>query len=144
MANAVRIKDFSRKRKTAVHIKVDDRKIDCFPKILPEALQELVEASEEITLANAKEKTSLFFHGCMQAEDAQYLADRLADPWDDFGVEDATEIMLYLLEQYGMRPTQSSSGKSAGSRTDGAGTPSEAGLSAEASTPLTTSTPSDS
>lgn len=134
MASAVRMKDFSRKRKTAISIKVDDRNITCYPQIQPEVLQELADAASDMTLANMGEKAALFFTGCMEKDDADHLTSRLADKWDDFGFEDASQIMLYLMEQYGLRPTKSSSGKSAGSRTGGAGTPSEDGVSAEAST----------
>jgi len=131
MANNVKFKDFTQK-KTDIRFKLDGREIRCYPKIKPDVLQELTDSTFELNLGNAKEKAAVFFSGVMADEDREHLVARLADPWDEFGVEEAMNIMVYLLECYGLRPTKSSSGKSAGSATGGDGTPSTDGHSAAA------------
>lgn len=134
MANTVNMKDFSKEKKK-ISFTLDGIEYPCYPKILAPVLQQLTEATEELNLGNAAQKVELFFSGVMSEEHQIRLSARLADPWDDFGVEEALEIMLWLMEAYGLRPTKSSSGKSAGSRTDGAGTRSVAGASRKGSTP---------
>lgn len=134
MADTVNMKDFSKKEKRQISFTLDEVVYTCYPRIQAPVLQQLTTATEELNLGNAAEKASLFFSGVMPGEQSAQLSARLADPWDDFGEEDALEIMLWLMEAYGLRPTQSSSGKSGGSRTGGAGTRSGAGASRKGST----------
>jgi hypothetical protein len=60
-----------------------------------------------------------FFLSMFEQEDADALAQRLLDRRDPFGVEEVTEIMSAMLEEWSGRPTKPSSGSSPSPRTTG-------------------------
>lgn len=53
-----------------------------------------------------------FFMGIMDADDAGYLAERLLDRNDDFGIAQVESILAWLIEEWGAHPTQEPSGSS--------------------------------
>jgi hypothetical protein len=54
-----------------------------------------------------------FFTGTLDEDSLVYVKRRLLDRHDPFGVEEVTEILEWLLEEWSARPTKSSSGSSA-------------------------------
>lgn len=47
-----------------------------------------------------------FFADSLDESDHQYVVDRLHDNDDGFGISTVTQIMQYLLEEWGKRPTK--------------------------------------
>lgn len=60
-----------------------------------------------------------FFGSLLDDEGRKYFTDRLLDRKDPFGPEDLTKIMEALIEEWGGRPTQPSSGSTPSLPTDG-------------------------
>jgi hypothetical protein len=60
-----------------------------------------------------------FFDSLLDADGKRYFLDRLLDPDDLFGPEEIEEIMEALVEEWGARPTQPSSGSAPSQPTDG-------------------------
>ena len=85
---------------------------------------------------DAAEKVLGFFDQVLIPESAIELRKRATEPGPyPFGVNHMHPIMEWLLEEYGMRPTQPSSDSSNGSMTDPSSTNSTDGAPAEESTP---------
>jgi hypothetical protein len=60
-----------------------------------------------------------FFGSLLDDDGKKYFTDRLLDRKDAFGPEDLVEIMEALVEEWGARPTQSSSGSTVSPPNDG-------------------------
>lgn len=123
----IRFKDFTRKR-TPVFFTIEGERFDCYSAIALPSLQEIVEVAQEFSTETAVESFTAFFKIVMEEAGAVRLEEMLKDKRNPLDQEQAVEIMQWLLEVYGLRPTQPSSESSPGSPTDDAGTPSEAGV----------------
>lgn len=128
--NGVSFKDFTRKRKP-VNFKIEDEHFDCVPALPVETTQVIARIAKEISDDNALEKLNEFFGEVLLGDGAERIRLLMGDKKNPLETDQAVEILYWLLEVYGLRPTQSSSGSSNGSPTDGDGTPSGAGVSAE-------------
>ena len=126
MSDDVRFKDFTKKRKP-VFFTVEGERFDCYPAIALPSLQEIVEVSRDFSTEKAVESFAAFFAVVMDEGNAARMEVLLRDKVNPLDQEQAVEIMQWLLEVYGLRPTQPSSESVLGSPTDDAGTPSEAG-----------------
>jgi hypothetical protein len=130
---STRFKDFSKKREP-VEFKIDD---DLFvaPSILPiPTMQELAEVAESIkTETNNSElfkKVTGIFDAVLTDASAARFRERVASKEEPVDIEQLIDIMLWLLEEYGLRPTQPSSDSSAGAPSGTSGTLSTAGVPA--------------
>lgn len=80
----------------------------------------------------AAEKVLQFFDAVLMPESAAELRKRATQPGRfPFGINHMQPLIEWLMEEYGMRPTQPSSPSSTGSMTDATSTSSMAGLPAE-------------
>lgn len=127
----VNFKDFTKKKKR-VEFKLDD---DVFvaPSVLPvPVLQELAEAADGLKTAGASAGETLakvvgVFDIILAEAPAARLRERIKSKDEPVDLEQITDIMLWLLEVYGLRPTEPSSDSSAGLPVATSGTPLEAG-----------------
>lgn len=126
MSDNVQIKDFSKKRKV-VQFQLDGELYVCYPALAIPTLQEVTKISADFSVDTAIEALSAFFHLVMPAEAAGRLSAKLSNKESPLEIDQAADIMQWLVEEYGMRPTKSSSESSTGSPTDGDGTRSAVG-----------------
>ena len=131
--NGVSFKDFTRKRKP-VNFKIEEQRFDCVPALPVETTQVITRIARDISNENALESLNEFFQEVLLDDGAARIKALMADKKNPLETDQAVEILYWLLEVYGLRPTQSSSDSSSGSPTDGDGTASTDGLSAEALT----------
>jgi hypothetical protein len=134
--NAANFKDFTRKRRP-VYFMLGDEKFDCAPALPVETTQMIVRIAKSITDENALGSLNEFFAEVLLGDGAERIRAAMADKTEPLETTQATEILYWLLEVYGLRPTQPSSDSSSGSETGGAGTPSTDGASVAGSTLLT-------
>ena len=126
MSDSVRMKDFTKKKKV-VQFVFDGEVYRCYPGLAPEGLQELIKYADDITPQNALASLDGFFGIVMNEENARKIQLKLRDKESPLEIDVATDMMLWILEEFGLRPTQSSPDSSTGSPTGGDGSPSEAG-----------------
>lgn len=129
----VRFRDFSKKR-TPVNFILDNgtaegERFECYPALALPSLQEITTIAEAMTAENATESFAEFFRVVLQPESADRMENKLKDRMNPLDPEQANDVMSWLMEVYGLRPTQPSSDSSDGSPTGDAGTPSVAGAS---------------
>lgn len=125
--NNVKFKDFSKKRKPVFFTLDGDERFDCSPGLPVELLQELALLATGVTEENAADALKEFFKLALVDEAYERLLLKMRDKQNPLELDQARDIMMWLLEVYGFRPSQPSSDSSAGSPTDDAGTPSGAG-----------------
>lgn len=130
---STRFKDFSKKREP-VEFQIDD---DIFtaPSILPvPSMQELAEVANAIKIEtdNAKlfQRITEVFDAVLTEASAKRFRQRVTSKEEPIDVEQLVDIMLWLLEEYGLRPTQPSSDSSNGALSVTSGTLSTAGAPA--------------
>jgi hypothetical protein len=130
---STRFKDFSKKREP-VEFQIDD---DIFtaPSILPvPSMQELAEVANAIKVEtdNAKlfQRITEVFDAVLTETSAKRFRQRVTSKEEPIDVEQLVDIMLWLLEEYGLRPTQPSSDSSNGALSVTSGTLSTAGAPA--------------
>jgi len=128
----VKFKDFSKKR-VPINFMVDGETFHCMPALSVEVMQEVALKAGDVTNTTAFSSMTEFFGNVLQPESFIRLKAKMSDKVEPLELDQATDIFLWLLEVYGLRPTTSSSGSSDGSPTDGAGTTSTAGASPEVS-----------
>ena len=126
----VRFKDFTKKR-VPVFFNIEGERFDCAPAVPIDDLQEMVKGFGEVTAENIADALRAFFEKVMDEATAARLSSMMKDKKNPLDMEQAKEIMEWLLEVYSLRPTEPSSESSTGSATDGGGTPSGDGLSVE-------------
>jgi hypothetical protein len=126
MTDNIRFRDFSKKR-APLFFELDGERFNCAPAVPVASLQEIARMSSTVTAANASDMLKEFFGVVMDADTKERIAVRMMDKVNPLDLDVAIDIMNWLLEEYGMRPTQPSSGTSNGSPTDGGGTDSTAG-----------------
>lgn len=130
---SARFKDFSKKREP-VEFKIDN---DLFtaPSVLPiPTMQELAETADAIkTETNNSQlfkKVTGIFDAVLTDASASRFRERVASKEEPIDIEQLIDIMLWLLEEYGLRPTQPSSDSSPGAPSETSGTLSTAGVPA--------------
>jgi hypothetical protein len=126
----VAFKDFT-KAKKRVEFKIDD---DTFvaPKVLPiPVMQQLAQASDALkaneSTADALDKIVNVFDIILIDSSATRMRERVASKDEPVDLSQLTDILMWLLEVYGLRPTQPSSDLSAGLPDGTSGTPLTAG-----------------
>jgi hypothetical protein len=129
VAEPVKFKDFTRKR-TPIFFTIEEERFDCIVGLPVETLQEVALRAGDVNNTNAYDSMKEFFKLVIQPESVDRLLAMMKDRDNPLEMEQATDIFMWLLEVYGLRPTTSSSGSSDGSPTDGAGTLSTVGASA--------------
>lgn len=128
-SNDVRFKDFTKKRKQINFLLDSEEPYLCYPALALPSLQEIALISGNMTAETATESFAEFFAVVLQPESAERMKAKLYDRMNPLDSEQANEIMEWLMEEYGLRPTSPSSGSSDGSPTGDGGTPSVAGRS---------------
>lgn len=131
MTTDVAFKDFT-KAKKQVRFRID---VDVFeaPSVLPiPVLQQLAGSADALKAGGASSAETLdqvigIFDIILLDASAAKLRERIASKDNPVDLEQLMDIMLWLLEVYGLRPTQESSDSSAGLPTETSGTPSAAG-----------------
>lgn len=126
VSDSVQMRDFTKKRKP-VQFAYSGVVYRCYPGLAPESLQELLQYAEGVDASNALTSLDSFFGLVMNADNAALIRAKLRDREDPLELDTAADIMMWVLEQYGLRPTQSSPDSSNGSPTGADGTPSMAG-----------------
>ena len=126
----VNFKDFTKVKKR-VEFTIDD---DTFvaPKVLPiPVLQQLAGAADALKTSEsavaALQQIVDVFDIILIDSSAARLRERISSKDEPVDLDQLTEILLWLLEVYGLRPTQQSSDSSAGSPNVVSGTPLTAG-----------------
>jgi hypothetical protein len=119
--------DFSIGRKS-IKFKVDDDYFEAVPDIAAELameyasqLEQLIQP-EEVSLDSQKEVVYSTLRLVLFPESADRFIARLRDQENPIGQQRFTKITQWLLEQYGMRPTEQDSASSTGSESQDAGT----------------------
>lgn len=129
MTNDVRFKDFSKKRLPVYFTLDGDERFDCYVALALPSLQEIALIAGNMTAETATDSFAEFFKVVLQPESAQRMEAKLKDRLNPLDPEQANEVMQWLMEVYGLRPSRPSSGSSDGSPTGDVGTPSVAGAS---------------
>jgi hypothetical protein len=127
---SVNFKSFKKERPPVFFTLGDapEDRYDCYPALSLPVLQEIALIGANFDINNAVKSFADFFGAVMPEEAARRIAHKMEfDRVDPIDKEQALEIMNWLLEVYGLRPTQPSSDTSAGSPTDGSGSDSTAG-----------------
>jgi hypothetical protein len=123
----VSFKDFT-KAKKRVQFQIDEDVFEA-PSVLPiPTMQELARVTDKLKTATSSDETlgqviGIFDVILLEAS-AKRMRERVASKEEPVDIEQLTEIMLWLLEVYGLRPTTPSSPSSAGLPTETSGTPS--------------------
>jgi hypothetical protein len=131
--DAVSIKDFTVKRKR-IAFRVDNDVFEAYAVLGLPLLQDLMETSKTLqTMLKEQNFEALFtlFDKLLFPDSAKRFRERAMATGDDaIGVQtQLVPILHFLLEEYGLRPTQPSSESSAGSPSGTDGTTSTAGSS---------------
>lgn len=121
--------DFSTGRRS-IKFKLDDDIFEAVPDIAVELAMEYADNIDRLTsrdddkidLDEQKEVVYRTIRLVLFPESAERFIARLSDQLKPIGQAKFTEITGWLLEQYGMRPTESDSASSTGSESQGAGT----------------------
>lgn len=119
--------DFSIGRKS-IPFKVDDDVFEAVPDIAAELAMEYASQLEELTKPEAptidsqKEVVYSTLRLVLFPESADRFIARLRDQVNPIGQTRFTKITEWLLEQYGLRPTEQDSASSTGSESQDAGT----------------------
>ena len=137
----VQIRDFTIKQKK-VPFRVDDDIFEAYAILGLPLLQDLVATTKQIaTMLQEQKYDSLFdlFDKLLYPESAKRFRQRAESSGEDaIDVKrQLLPILYFLLEEYGVRPTQSSSDSSTGLPSETGGTPSTAGSSVEATVSAT-------
>lgn len=121
--------DFSTGRRS-IKFKLDDDIFEAVPDIAVELAMEYADNIDRLTsrdddkidLDEQKEVVYRTIRLVLFPESAERFIARLSDQLNPIGQTKFTEITGWLLEQYGMRPTESDSASSTGSESQDAGT----------------------
>lgn len=139
MDDSVEIRDFTIKRKR-IKFKIDDDVFEATAILSIPLMHELVKVGKNVQQLVGEQKfdsvTSVFQKILLPAS-AKRFGERLDAIYDDALdiKEQVIPVLYYLMEQYGVRPTQPSSDSSTGSPSETDGTTSTAGLSPQDSIP---------
>lgn len=123
----VQFKDFT-SHITSVRFKVGENLFDALPVIPLATAEELSKLGEDIKQGSTTErinKISTLFSALLTEESAARFQVMAQDPKGPLGIKQVQEIIMWLLEVHGLRPTQALSESSSGS--DETSTPSTDG-----------------
>lgn len=113
--DGVRFKDFSISWEP-VTFKMEDDTFECLPEIPLDAVIEMATLASGTDRAQQMRQVFDFFDGIMTPESAAKLRERSAKgSLQPIGMRLITQVIPWLMEVYGMRPTQPSSDSPAGS-----------------------------
>jgi len=112
------IKDFSKKRKDIV-FRIDDDVFQAVPVIPAETM---IQFAESMTSADPSKMSPAEMVGALRRviemvllpESLTRFSKRMGDPRNPIDMEQLDEVVTWLFEEYGMRPTVESSSSSAG------------------------------
>lgn len=112
------IKNFTKKR-TPLRFQIDDDLFDAVPTIPAEIMIEFAESmtSADPTKMAPKEMVGALrrvIEMVLHPESLARFKTRMKDPLNPIDMEQLDEIVTWLFEEYGMRPTEESSSSSAG------------------------------
>lgn len=112
------IKDFSRKRKQLV-FKIDDDTFHATAAIPAEVMIQFAErfSSADPTKMSVKDQVSIFrdvLEIALLPDSMALMRKRMSDQVNPVDMSQLDEVITWLFEEYGMRPTQESSSSSAG------------------------------
>lgn len=131
------IKDFGKVR-PRVQFRVDGDDFEAAPAIPAEILAEFAARYEGVNEAEGVRETYQMLVSVLDLvllpDSHTLLQSRLKDRANPVDIDQLTEIIEWLMEQYGLRPTRSSSGSSDGPQNPAPGTSSTASTPAEEST----------
>lgn len=130
MTTEVTFKDFT-KAKKRVTFKIDDDVFEA-PSVLPiPVMQELASSADKLKGNTSSGETLREVIGIFDAillnNSAARLRERIASKEEPVDLTQLMDVMMWLLEVYGLRPTQPSSDSSAGLPDGTSGTPSTDG-----------------
>lgn len=130
MTTDVVYKDFTKPKKR-VEFRIDEDLFEA-PRVLPiPVMQELASTADRLkgNLSNAEQLQMVIsiFDTILPDAAAARLRERISSKEEPVDLEQIMDIMLWLLEVYGLRPTQPSADSSAGQPAVTSGTPSAAG-----------------
>lgn len=133
-ATEVNFKDFT-KAKKRVQFKIDEDTFEA-PHVLPiPTMQELARVTDKLKTAKTDDETLEqvigIFDVILLEESAKRMRERVASKEEPVDIEQLTDIMLWLLEVYSLRPTPASSPSSPGLLSETSGTPSADGAPSE-------------
>lgn len=140
------IKDFSKKRKD-ISFRIDDDVFHAARAIPAEILMDFAgEFAELNASATVEKQLSAFrsmFEMVLQPESLKLFTERLRDRDNPIEIDQVEDIVTWLLEEYGLRPTEVSSSSADGPALPGSGTTSTVStpgeVSISAASPLTVS-----
>lgn len=112
------IKDFSKARKQ-LRFRIDDDVFEASPAIPAEVMISFAErfTSADPTKLTVKEQVGIFrdvLEIVLLPESMARMRERMADQGQPVDIEQLDQIIQWLFEEYGMRPTQESSSSSSG------------------------------
>jgi hypothetical protein len=120
------IKDFTKKRKT-LDFKIDDDVFHAASTIPAETMIQFAESisSADPTKMSPKEMVGALrrvIEMVLQPESLEIFQRRMADPHNPIDMEQLDDVVTWLFEEYGMRPTSESPSSSAGDSPEVPGT----------------------
>lgn len=134
MTDEVIFKDFSKTRKP-VRFQLGGQQFEALPALPVPVTQRLVQTAASLKGADADEKALNsvlgIFNEILRKESAERFSTLInggGKNGEIVDLSDAMDVMAWLMEVYGKRPTQESSDSSAGLPTENAGTISTAGV----------------
>jgi hypothetical protein len=116
------VKDFSHTVKCK--FRVDDDVFIGRPNLCVDALIEFVELTEQIDESNMKEQIGLFRSIAdlvLEDESSEVFKSRMGNRQKPISIPQMMEIIPWVMEEYGMRPTEPSSPSSTGSESPDGG-----------------------
>jgi hypothetical protein len=131
------IMDFSSERES-IKFRVDHDVFEASPDIAAELALDFADLIEQLDEVNDNQKQKEVMHALFRLvlfpESAERFIERLSDPRHPIGQRRIGDIVKWLFEQYGARPTEPDSASLTGSESQDAGTSSTASTSDAAST----------
>lgn len=117
--------------------KVDGRELTCFPPEPAQLAVLMASTSRHTRISEQIAGTINFFVEVMDDDSATYLTQRLLNRTDPFGIEEVTEIMEWMIEEWTGRPTQPPSVSTRSRRSGGPRSTPRTTRSTSSSTPAT-------
>lgn len=130
------MKDFSRKRKS-IRFQVDDDVFEATPAIPAEVLTSFAVKFSDVDNLPAVERVSVLtevLEMVLKTESFKLFRVRMNDRDNPIELDQINEVIMWLMEQYGQRPTQPLSESQTGQRHPESGTNSQGSTSVAVST----------
>lgn len=118
------MRDFSAPR-TPITFRIDGDVFTAMPALPALTLIEFADTGERMWDGGEEDRSKLFaklFRMCLTDESAERFVDRLTDRTNPIDINQVNDVVDYLMERYGLRPTVPSGSSSAGSDSPDAGT----------------------